>query len=148
MHMVKIGCRPRVAVAAILAILLMPRPAEAAADDGAWAWLKQADQATGSWGGERARLAERGVSLNFYLVEYFGWKDSGGVDRSPGDKESGSFDTFLTVDCEKLGWWRGGEFLLQVKNNWGANINPLVGALGDPIDDADGDHAVYIDQSW
>lgn len=44
-----------------------------------------------------------------------------------------------------MGWMAGAESLLQVKSTRGRNVNPEVGALSDPFDDADFDQLVYID---
>lgn len=107
-----------------------------------------AERLTGDWGGIRSDLEARGIKLSLYYNHFWAWKDSGGVSPGSDDEHSGSIDFFAQVDFEKLGLIPGGEALAQVKNNWSFNLNPEVGALGQPIDDADGDHSVYIDQLY
>lgn len=111
-------------------------------------WLWHTDRLSGDWGGLRTKGEDRGVKFSLYYIQYYAWKSAGGVEPSSKDVFSGSVDFFTQVDFQKLGWIPGGEMLLHVKNNWGLRINESVGALGDPIDDADGDHPIYIDQLY
>jgi len=111
-------------------------------------WSVNTAQLTGDWGGARTDLEAQGFRFSLFYIHYFGHKGVGGLDPRSRGRQSGSVDLFGQFDFQKMGVVRGGEALLHIKNNWSRNINPEVGALGDPIDDADGNHAVYIDQLW
>ena len=111
-------------------------------------WLRNTTQATGDWGGARPSLENRGVRFSLYYIHNYGHKSLGGFDRTSRGSHSGSVDLFGQFDFDKMNAIRGGEALIHLKNNWSRNINPQIGALGDPIDDADGHHAVYVAQLW
>jgi porin len=57
-------------------------------------------------------------------------------------------DLFVHADLARLGLPRGGRFLALAKSNYNRNVNDAAGALSDPVDDADFDAAIYIDQLW
>lgn len=97
-------------------------------------------------GGLRERLAERGISLDLFWNHQMGllMRDERGGESA----QSGSLDLFLRADLERLGLPGGGRFLVLAKSNYNRNINDAAGALSDPIDDADFDEAVYLDQLW
>ena len=97
------------------------------------------DRLTGDWFGSRSRLEERGVRFSLFYNQFGSVKNSGGVDRKSGAGASGSSDLIGQFDFGQMGAIPGGQALFHVKADWGRNINPRVGALGDPIDDADGD---------
>lgn len=97
------------------------------------------------WG--RKDLEENGLSFQLYYNAYVGANPRGG--KNPDERDySHSWDLFVTADTERLGLWSGGKVLMQAKQNHGRNVNPDVGALGDPIDDADFDELIYIDQLY
>jgi porin len=102
----------------------------------------------GDWGGARTDLEDRGVRLSMFYVHHYGRLDGRRVDPAGRHGHSGSVDLIGQFDLDTLNGVRGGEALIHVRRNWGDNVNPRVGALGDPIDDADGDHGLYIDQLW
>ena len=111
-------------------------------------WLLAATQATGDWSGGRTDLEDRGVRVSMFYVHHYGRLD-GGRDGPAGRRgHSGSVDLIGQFDLDTLTAVRGGEALIHVRRNWGGSINPRVGTLGDPIDDADGDRGLYIDQLW
>ncbi len=110
-------------------------------------WLVNTDRLAGNWGAVRATLEDRGVRFSLYYNHFYAYKNGGGLDRTGSGRHSGSVDLFGQVDFESMGI-PGGEALIHVKNNWSENINRRVGALGDPIDDADDDLAIYINQLW
>jgi len=110
--------------------------------------LLSATQVTGDWGGARPKLEDRGVRFSLFYNHYYGHKDAGGLEPTSHGRHSGSFDFFGQLDFDTMNAIRGGEALIHVKSNRSRNINPQIGALGDPIDDADGDHAVSIAQLW
>ena len=107
---------------------------------GAADWLRT-EALTRDWGGLRSHLEEKGVRVSLYYNHLHGFEGQA-------FGHSGSGDLLSQFDFEQMGLIRGGQALLHVKSNWGANINLRVGALGDPLDDADGDHPLYIDQLW
>lgn len=110
-------------------------------------WWQQ-PRMTGNWGGERDELSARGLDLSFYYNSFVGIRATGGAEPGSTTKYSGSIDFFLQADSQKMGLWQGGQLLMQVKSNQGKNINPSVGAISDPIDDADFTKWIYIDQLW
>lgn len=99
-------------------------------------------------GGARSWLEDRGVTISLYYNNFTGANLRGGKSTNDGLKNSGSGDYFLHLDFGTMGVLPGGESLVQAKSNHGKNINPDVGALSDPFDDADFDEAFYLDQVW
>jgi porin len=101
----------------------------------------------GDVGGLRTRLERLGIGVQLFYNQYVSGNPSGGADpRSSGS--SGSYDFLTRVDTQELLEWRGLVGLLHVKGQYDRNINADVGALSDPIDDADFDEAAYIDELW
>lgn len=91
--------------------------------------------------------AERlGVTLQLFYNEVLGWKARGESGSATG--HSGSFDLFARIDAEELVGWRGATLLFHGKGQYDEQINEDVGALSDPVDDADFDEAIYVDQLW
>jgi len=103
----------------------------------------------GDPGGFRGRLEELGVDLQLFYNQYLAWKPGGGGDDSSSTAgSSGSYDLFVRTDLEELAAWRGADLLLHTKGQYDSNLNQDVGALSDPIDDADFDDAIYVDELW
>ncbi len=101
---------------------------------------------TGEWSESRSNLEESGVSIRFFLVYFFGSSSqAGGIDYRD---QSASSDLFVRADLGRLGWVKDGEILMQAKANAGKNINPQIGAISDPIDDADFSTWIYVDQLY
>lgn len=98
--------------------------------------------------GTRATLERAGIFANLYYNHFLGVLAHGGLDPGPALRESGSGDLFVALDLERALRLRGSEALFQLKSQYGRNINPRVAAIGDPIDDADGDHAAVVPQLW
>lgn len=119
-----------------------------------WPWLMKTDRLTGDWGGVRTKLEDKGFKFSLFYNQTYGWKNNGGAHMAYDDANSGSVDFFGQFDFQKMGLIPGGEALIQVKENWSWNINQdMVGkassdAVFHPIDDADGQHPIYIDQLW
>jgi carbohydrate-selective porin OprB len=136
--------------AALGAWLTLAAPPGGAAADGAAETLARHLRETplllGDPAGGRSWLEERGLALDLF------WNHQIGLllrDGSRGNlAESGSVDLFLRADLGRLGLPFGGEVLAQVKSNYNRNVNDLAGALGEPIDDADFDSAIWVDQIW
>jgi porin len=110
--------------------------------------LLQAERLTGDWGGSRTYLEEHGVRFSIYYNHYYAHKDNGGkVEKSDG-AHSGSVDLIGQFNLEKLNLIPGGAILVHAKTLYSDSINDDVGALGNPIDDADGDRGPYIAQLY
>jgi len=82
---------------------------------------------TGTWGGVRDRMAERGVTLDVDLLQILQGVGTGG--RSTGVKYGGSAHYSLTVDTAKLGLWRGGSFNVYAMSGYGDSVNRKSGAI-------------------
>ncbi|MEN8158723.1 MAG: carbohydrate porin [Myxococcota bacterium] len=102
----------------------------------------------GDPGGARSDLERRGVTLQAFSNHFATWKVAGGADSSGELGHSGSYDLFALLDAERLVGAPGLSVLLHVKGQYDENVNPDVGALADPIDDADFDRAVYVTELW
>jgi len=102
----------------------------------------------GDVGGLRQRLELNGLSLQLYYNQFVGWKPSGGAVSEATWGHSGSYDFFTLVDMEALASWPGLLVLLHARGLYDRNINRDVGALSDPIDDADFDDAILLDELW
>lgn len=96
--------------------------------------------------GLRSGLEARGIALDLF------WNHETGVLLGAGGDgdlaQSGSADFFLRADLARLGVGLGGRVLAQVKANYNRNVNDDAEALGEPIDDADFDEPIYVDQLW
>jgi porin len=110
--------------------------------------LSESPQLLNDPAGVRSWLEGYGVGLQLYYNYQFGMKLRGGVRPENAYRNSGSYDFLTRVDVEELASWPGLELLLHVKGNHGENVNPDVGALSNPIDDADGYFPVYVAQLW
>ncbi len=100
---------------------------------------------TGDWGGKRSELEAKGFKFNLYYNHFYGINLQGGQDVNNAQRNSGTWDLHIFLDFEKMGLIPGGELFIWPKGHFSHNINPKVGALGEPFDDADGDKVVYID---
>jgi porin len=98
--------------------------------------------------GVRNQLDLLGVTLQLFYNQYLAWKPRGGVDTDSTTGSSGSYDFFTRVDAQELVGWPGLSMLLHVKGQYDDNVNGEVGALSDPIDDADFDEGIYVDELW
>ncbi|MGH0030850.1 MAG: carbohydrate porin [Myxococcota bacterium] len=94
----------------------------------------------------RRQLGRMGATLQLFYNQYLGWKTRGENGDATG--HSGSWDLFARVDAEELVGLPGLSALLHVKSQYEEQINRDVGALSDPIDDADFDEPIYVDQLW
>lgn len=96
--------------------------------------------------GAREVLKARGLDVSLFYNAFSGVRVTGGRGGEH-FSQSGSADLFLTLDVGKLGLRGAGTVLMLAKALHGRNINPAVGAVLDPVDDADGSDT-YIDQLW
>jgi porin len=102
----------------------------------------------GEFAGGRDALEDAGIMPSLYYHHFLGVQAQGGRQSGAAARHSGTGDLFLYVDLEPRVGLSGSEMLLQVKAGYGRNVNPRIGALSDPFDDADGDSTGYIDQLW
>jgi porin len=100
-------------------------------------------------GGVRSRLERLGIDLQLFYNQYLSGKPAGGGANPDGTfGTSGSYGFFARIDLEELSGWRGADILLHVKGQYDRNVNADVGALSNPIDDADFDAPIYVDELW
>ena len=102
----------------------------------------------GDWAGLKRRIEDWGLHASLYYNHFYGAVIQGGRYPHDATSHSGSGDLFVLADLEKMGLFPNTQMFLQAKNNFSKNINPKVGALFDPFDDADFDEPFYIDQLW
>ena len=144
--------RPLVAALVLLLLALPARGAGPAPTgehgSGFGRHLLGSPELLGDPGGWRSRLERLGLSLQLLYNQYLAWKPSGGADSEATFGTSGSYDFFARVDFEDLVGWPGLDALLHVKGQYDRNINDDVGALSNPIDDADFDEPIYVDELW
>jgi porin len=110
--------------------------------------LRSSAQLFGDPGGYRSLLDRAGLTVQMYYNHFYGTVFGGGRRTGPGEPNSGSIDLLLLADLERARLIDGGQALMHVKAHFHRNVNPRIGALSDPFDDADGDKWFYIDQLW
>lgn len=110
--------------------------------------LLQSPRLLGDPAGVRSDLESLGVSLSLYYHQYLAWKPRGGAVPDAAFGTSGTYDFFVRVDFEELTRWRGLVLLFRLRGGYDRNVNAKVGALSDPIDDADFDSPFYVDELW
>jgi porin len=111
------------------------------------AHLRSAPGLAGDLGGRRPALESAGIAPSLFYNHFLGVLAAGGRDEGARARTSATGDFFLHAVLDRWLPWSGAEALLQVKAGFGRNVNPPVGALSDPFDDADGDVA-YVPQLW
>jgi porin len=102
----------------------------------------------GDPGGRRSALERLGVTLQLFTNHYPTWKIRGGVAGGGELGHSASYDFFALADLEELAGMRGLTVLVHAKGQYDEGVNDDVGALSDPIDDADFDEAIYPSEVW
>jgi len=123
--------------------------AEPAPHSGVGDHLLHSPRLVGDPAGARSWLERVGVDIQLFYNQYLSGKAAGGgANPDAVFGHSGSYDFFTRVDLEELGGWPGADFLLHVKGQYDRNVNPDVGALSNPIDDADFDEPIYISELW
>ena len=103
---------------------------------------------TGNWGGLRDELSDAGVRVYGIYNHYYQKALQGGSELEGSGRNSGSMDLLLEFDLGKLGMVKSSQLLVHARRQWGAGINPIIGALQQVNDDADGDRTLHIDQLW
>jgi porin len=130
-----------VVATALVASLASP----ASAEEETW---RTRPQLVGDPGGWRSRLDDSGVILQGLYNQSLAWKPTGGAQDGSEAGHSASYDLFTYVDGEILVGWVGLTGLLHVKGQYDENINDETGSLSPPIDDADFDEGIYVDELW
>ncbi len=98
--------------------------------------------------GARGRLETSGIAFQGFYHQFFGWRVRGGTGGGDGVGASGSYDLFTQLDLEEMIGTAGLQVLAHLKGAYDENINDEVGALSDPVDDADFDEGVYVSELW
>ena len=123
--------------------------ADPGGDSGVFHHVRVSPRLLGDPAGARSRLERLGVIVQLFYNQFLSWKPaSGGASRSAASGDSASYDLFALADLEQLVSWPGADLLLHVKGQYDDHVNREVGALSDPIDDADFDEAIYVDELW
>lgn len=108
-------CNPRRALASwtLFALVNLATPAISYADGGS-------PYLFGDWNGERARLADEGISFNFGYTGEAAHNFSGGTKQLTRYADQWTFGT--TVDLDKLWGWKGGTFQFVMTDRDGRNL--------------------------
>lgn len=98
---------------------------------------------TGDWGGLRADLADKGISLRPTYHQHFQANLDGGRDFS------GSLDLDIELDLGRMGVIDGGTFFIRGKSTWSDGINgDYVGSMFGVNDNASGNHEIFVTEWW
>lgn len=103
---------------------------------------------TGDWNGRRPAWQERGLTINAFFNDTYGWVLGGGLDTEGVGRNGASTDILISADLDKLKLIRNADALLHLQANWDASINPRVGALQQVFDDTDGSIGGHVAQFW
>jgi len=82
---------------------------------------------TGDWGGERAKLAESGITIDIDATQSYQGVVDGGVESKW--KYGGSVDYEFNFDFEKMGLWPGAFIDARVEHQFGEFVNNNTGAI-------------------
>jgi porin len=128
----------------IVLVGVTPAFADDAAPAGAHDWRAPFDAFVAG----RKSLERLGIDFDLYYNQLLSWKMTGGVKPGSNTGSSASYDFLTRVDLEELAGMRGLDLLLHVKGMYDSNVNDDVGALYQPLDDADFDQDIYVSQLW
>jgi porin len=111
--------------------------------------LLESSRLLGDPGGFRSELERLGIDSQLVYNQYASGKPSGmGADSDGTLGSNGSYDSITRIDFEKLAGWPQADMLFHARGLYDDSVNDDVGALSDPIDDADFDEAIYVDELW
>lgn len=111
--------------------------------------LESSSRLLGDPGAARSRAELLGVSVELFYNQYLSWKPrGGGADTRADLGHSASYDLLTRIDFDALAGWRGLDLLFHAKGQYARDGNAKLGALSNPIDDADFDEAIYVAQLW
>ena len=85
---------------------------------------------TGDWDGQRNRLREKGIELDFRLTQHYQGVANGSVLEHGG--YGGKFDTDMRFNMAKLAGWKGLSVQVRTETRWG-NFAKVVGTKLIPI---------------
>lgn len=100
-----------------------PEPAEPSFGGTLW----ERPKLTGDWFGLRSCVAERGITLDTSLTQFYQGVTSGG--RQQGWEYGGKLDYLLNINGEKVGLWKGLSFTMHTETRYGNDVNSLDGAI-------------------
>jgi porin len=103
----------------------LARPPEVTPDFGGDLWSRQ--KLTGNWGERRPSLAEKGVTIDSDLSQFYQGVAGGGLRQQ--FRYGDYFDMVLNVDGEKLGLMEGFFFKMRFEANFGDTVNEATGAF-------------------
>jgi porin len=84
-------------------------------------WLK-GDYATGDWKGIRTKLEEKGITFGSEYVNDNFIKMTGGLNDKKPFKAEGLINTYIEIDTEKVGLWKGGKLFTNFENLHGKGL--------------------------
>jgi porin len=113
--------------------------------DSIWEWKKL----TGTWGGVRDDLKEKGFRLSLSWQLQFQQNFKGGLETHNADRQSGSYDMKTLFDFGKMGLIPNAGFYLKAKGGLNKSIEDDVGTVfADPNTDAYDDEPIYVSKWW
>lgn len=108
------------AAGASLAALVATMGAPVLAEDDAVSLAKQ-KSLTDTPDGPKEQLRKFGIDVDVWITQFEQGITSGAINRTA--RYGGVMDTFLRVDGEKLGFWKGLKFNAQYEHYFGRNVN-------------------------
>ncbi len=99
----------------------------------------------GDWGGERSKLAEKGISFDFFYIADLEANPSGGMQQTQAGwpRIRGTID----IKFDRLIEWQGLSFHATGLWQSGANLGAKIGTLANPSDLVSA-HATRLDSFW
>ncbi len=88
------------------------------------------DKMLGDWWGARTDLAQKGITLNMRLTQFYQGVVSGGSNTT--SRYGGVLDNILAIDGHKLGLWEGFFLNMHVTTQFGESIVGDAGAFALP----------------
>lgn len=85
------------------------------------------DRLTGDWFGVRTSLADRGITLDVRLSQYYQGVASGGVSQN--GAYGGTVDYRVNIDAHKLGLWEGFSLNMHARTRFGSDVNSDAGSF-------------------
>ena len=114
--------QPTVSAEEIVTTELTPAPVNPYAGD-----LSSRLRLTGDWWGTRSDLADRGLTFDFFLTQFYQGIAAGG--RRQEWKYGGKLDYLFNLDGAKFGLWKGFYANLHAETRYGTDVNGIDGLL-------------------
>lgn len=137
----------------VLVLLLTSSPLQASGEDTpdelfSFPWLSDREQASGSWGGVRSEMEEKGILLDLsYTGELFS-NLRGGLDTSDATFTRGSVDLAVTLDTEKLALWKGGRFFILGQSQHGNSLTDKHAGDYQVLSNIDANDFTQVSELW